>query len=858
MNGYSVKVEHAASKQRIKIDVDGSSTLKDFQLEIATEMYLEPSTISLFYMDSGFLVKIKGDRSFREALTETTLFTVEGTTVSTLEHVALSDSSDRSIVIRVTYENILYAIEINSPSLDELNKQLCKQFAWNSTELESMVLIHNSTAIINEPIFIKTLTACDEAKTEPEFILQPKPLSSKPSTELSTLTVPPVSVTVKSPDSAVVHETFDVMLSYEWTSGKAIVKRIKEELELRGLKVWFDEEQMHSNIYERMAEAIFRSSVVSPLLTVPYTKSANCKRELSFAADLKKTLQPTRSVAPNEKLELWAEFVTAGLTYYDFHNSLSDDLKFQKSLGALYSAIATSLNKNIQNVVDEYDTKIQQPENPFLKWLQPIDFKDDVKKFKGDYVAGTRMWAVEQVHQWLHEGNSNLLWLNGGAGLGKSIIAYLISENLPPSYILGSLFFCKHDDINKNSAKRIISTMAFQIASKLPDFHAFLLNEMEEDHAKGDQSRNEFLNLIRNEVENLPGWVKVFTTSRPEMDIYEVLNGVKSSVILTQESNNVIDILVFVRYQLSKYLSVEEGMDSDKLNHVVNHIAEKSSGVFHYARLACKSLTDSSHLCWDGVIENANRFDGGLDQIYLQVLENVFMEVDGEVTERFRKVLGAVTTARVPIQQEAIARLVGLTVGEVGGIILRIQSILSFSNGEIKVLHKSLKDFLSSKERCKNPTYYIEAISFEPIMTTSCLQVMTAELSHNMANLPHETMPLYSAELATQIQWAAGKLAEFKNGRSVWRYGTTEQLLNDAARFIWRFEGSISQNSLHIYSVVVAFMPKSTKLYQTYGSLYASKSVKILPPEMEWSSDLKYIVGHKQGVSGLSFTNDGT
>ncbi|KAJ3295141.1 hypothetical protein HDU76_006883 [Blyttiomyces sp. JEL0837] len=111
--------------------------------------------------------------------------------------------------------------------------------------------------------------------------------------------------------------------------------------------------------------------------------------------------------------------------------------------------------------------------------------------------------------------------------------------------------------------------------------------------------------------------------------------------------------------------------------------------------------------------------------------------------------------------------------------------------------------------------------------------------------------------MANQIQLTAGKLAEFKNGRSVWRHGTTEQLLNDAARFIWRFEESISENPLQIYSVGVAFTPQSTKLYQTYGSLYASKSVKILPPELEWSSLLKYFIGHKTGVSRLSFIKNG-
>ncbi|KAJ3332019.1 hypothetical protein HDU76_001527 [Blyttiomyces sp. JEL0837] len=97
--------------------------------------------------------------------------------------------------------------------------------------------------------------------------------------------------------------------------------------------------------------------------------------------------------------------------------------------------------------------------------------------------------------------------------------------------------------------------------------------------------------------------------------------------------------------------------------------------------------------------------------------------------------MGVVVTAREPLRQDCIARLVGLTVAEVGGIILRIQSILDLSNGKIKVLHKSLNDFLSSHDRCKTTKFCIETTSFHSIIANSSLQIMTAYLCRNMANL---------------------------------------------------------------------------------------------------------------------------
>ncbi|KAJ3306663.1 hypothetical protein HDU76_004768, partial [Blyttiomyces sp. JEL0837] len=677
--------------------------------------------------------------------------------------------------------------------------------------------------------------------------------------------------------------------------------------------------------------------------------------------DLKKTIQPTRAVAANEKLEQWAELLTAGLIYYDFNESLTNPIKFQKSLDSLFASIEASINKKDDSVVADESARKSQPDDLLAKWLQPVDNGSDITKFKADYVSGTRIWAINQVQQWLNDETSTLLWLNGGAGLGKSIIAYLVSENLPPRFILGSLFFCKHDDINKNNAKRIISTMAFQLASKLPDLRLFLLKQKEKDNAKvargetsaldmpstafkelilnglhqikqpqsdvviiidaldevgkqGEQVRADFLNLIRNHVKQLPNWVRVFTTSRPEIDIYTVLNGVNSSVLLPQDSNNINDIQMFVHHHLSTQLSVEEAVDERLLVELVMRVTEKSSGVFHYARLACKSLTETSHPSWNAVVEVANRFDGGLDQIYRRVLEKVFAGVDSDTTERFQKVLGVVVTARVPLSQLSIAKLVGLTVAEVGGIILRIQSILSISNGEIKVLHKSLKDFLASKERCKNPLFYIDTVFFESIMATSCLQVMTSDVTRNMAHLDNDTIPLprsttdvinpclayacnfwishflacmdprvlehlslFSSksllfwmeagilvrcspkEMGNEIERAAKKVAEFNTGGAVSRYDLAQELLDDAARFLWRFEGLISHNPLQIYSVGVTFTPQATKLYQTYQSArgLSGNNVKILSPVLEWGSLYKYLIGHSKRISNLSFSNDG-
>ncbi|KAJ3325811.1 POC1 centriolar protein A [Blyttiomyces sp. JEL0837] len=454
-----------------------------------------------------------------------------------------------------------------------------------------------------------------------------------------------------------------------------------------------------------------------------------------------------------------------------------------------------------------------------------------------------------------------------------------------------------------------------QLPSSQPHF-LLIIDGLDEVGLQGDPVRNEFLNLIRYQIDKLPPWIRVFTTSRPEMDIFQTLNGVNFSVLLPHDQNNMQDIQTFVHNQLSTQLIIDEGGDGDGLKQLVDKVTEKTGGVFHYARLACNALTERTYQSWHEAMERSTELDGGLDQIYLQVLERAFIGADDTIIERFRSVLGAVITARVPLHQDSIAQLLGLTIAEVGGVILRVQSILTVGKGIVKILHKSLKDFLSSAERCKKQHFFVNTSTFEYIMATSCLRVMTDELKHNMAALPNDTdqfhpspttiisshlsyackfwnshvlasqdsrvfeslslfstksllfwiealvlLQLLSNEIGGELRLAAKWVTHVENEclaetKRNGVYSITRNLLDDAARLIWRFYGEITHNPLQIYSIAVPFSPRDTDLYKTYYS-DNGKSVSIVGG-MHWGPHLHYLHGHTSGVNSVCFSIDGT
>ncbi|KAJ3371814.1 hypothetical protein HDU84_001231, partial [Entophlyctis sp. JEL0112] len=53
-------------------------------------------------------------------------------------------------------------------------------------------------------------------------------------------------------------------------------------------------------------------------------------------------------------------------------------------------------------------------------WLSPVSFESDMASYASQYVEGTRDWAVDAIGKQF-TGDANVVWLNGAAGVGKSL-----------------------------------------------------------------------------------------------------------------------------------------------------------------------------------------------------------------------------------------------------------------------------------------------------------------------------------------------------------------------------------------------------------------------------------------------------
>ncbi|XP_072051221.1 uncharacterized protein [Amphiura filiformis] len=109
-----------------------------------------------------------------------------------------------------------------------------------------------------------------------------------------------------------------LMISYQWDAQKRMLL-LRDELIRAGFDVWMDVDQMEGNMDERMAEAVEQASVVLVCFSKKYQESANCKKELQYAASERKHIVPLKY--EDYKPSNWLGLLINSLLYYEVHTN---------------------------------------------------------------------------------------------------------------------------------------------------------------------------------------------------------------------------------------------------------------------------------------------------------------------------------------------------------------------------------------------------------------------------------------------------------------------------------------------------------------------------------------------------------
>lgn len=207
----------------------------------------------------------------------------------------------------------------------------------------------------------------------------------------------------------------------------------------------------------------------------------------------------------------------------------------------------------------------------------------------------TRVELLKTIYEWTHDTQGpKVFWLQGLAGTGKSTISHTVARDLRGD-ALGASFFFKRGDGERDNARHLFTTIAYQLARKLPllckhicdaienepriiegylsvQFQGLVLGPLKKlqdqgftrtllvvidalDECEQETHRETIIDLLtKSQLRNL----KVFVTSRPEFDIrnrFSCANGTYRDLVLHRVDEHIVehDIRVVLEYHMSKF-----------------------------------------------------------------------------------------------------------------------------------------------------------------------------------------------------------------------------------------------------------------------------------------------------------------
>ncbi|KAJ6583538.1 WD40-repeat-containing domain protein [Mycena vulgaris] len=411
-------------------------------------------------------------------------------------------------------------------------------------------------------------------------------------------------------------------------------------------------------------------------------------------------------------------------------------------------------------------------------------------------VGDTRKEVIDNIISWCKDPSQDrpVYWLSGMAGTGKSTIAYTICRYLEgdgQASRLGASFFCWRQIAGHHQQEKIIPSIAYELALKIPSFRQALLESKvdanfpslenhldtllitpweasvgdhrglpplvvvvdaldEVDNRGGASFLKDLLEKTRTHQNKFQG-LKFLITSRQDPRIVELAKS-----LLPVSVCDLQDVpLAIATKDINLYLC----MSLPRLDTVpLSRLAAQACGLFIYAATAVRYITPESEdiedisehrqmqrlqrllTAWP---EKTARGREGLlvDHLYEDILDTYLSRKAESDREEPLSILHTILCAEEPLLVSDIPELSFKTTSkeEVLGLRRALHSVLYLSpSGHIYPYHKSFVDFMGDSSRfVKQELAAISCVSPEVqvYLAKTCFRLMEG-LRFNICDLP--------------------------------------------------------------------------------------------------------------------------
>ncbi|KAG8709272.1 hypothetical protein FRC11_005721, partial [Ceratobasidium sp. 423] len=431
-------------------------------------------------------------------------------------------------------------------------------------------------------------------------------------------------------------------------------------------------------------------------------------------------------------------------------------------------------------------------ENTQLVGLRPVmlakyDSELSVDISRRQCTKNTRTKILETALAWSEDpGRERIYWMNGMAGTGKTTIAYSLCMELETRKQLAASFFCTITSPECREAKRMVPTIAYQLARRSAPFRSALCKALNEDPDIGtgsissqfelllknplikasaqmpnnlvvvidalDECRDPhivelFLGLLFSSISKLP--IKFFVTSRPEPSIRKKMMAeserLRSVLYLHEIEQSLVqaDIRLYLKEELA-FISPTD-TDIEKLASYAGKLFIYASTAVHYIRPYGKSVDSKERLA--SILAVNDRYKeklSSIDTLYSIILTGAIEDDELEREEKHQIYLVLWTTVCVcePVLIGTLAAISGLrSKGKTIAALESLRSVLHVSEHSelVTTLHASFPDYMLNKNR--SGKFYCNVHTHSQLVTERCFEIMNAQLRFNICNIRSSFIP---------------------------------------------------------------------------------------------------------------------
>ena len=224
--------------------------------------------------------------------------------------------------------------------------------------------------------------------------------------------------------------------------------------------------------------------------------------------------------------------------------------------------------------------KIEDSVTSEISKLAKFVFLGKIKELSDKFQAGTRKWFFHDFKEWLDDEKSRIMILTAGPGVGKSVLSARICELYEDSGQLAACHFCDFTTSDYRDPYRILQSLASQMCDNVDGFRDNLTEALSREHSRESLSdtfrvllndplhaldttepmlivvdaldesktpfKSELLDLISDQFPHLPKWVKIFISSRPELQVREKLQHLNPVEIRPDDDKHNLDLKQFI------------------------------------------------------------------------------------------------------------------------------------------------------------------------------------------------------------------------------------------------------------------------------------------------------------------------